>query len=237
MLSARSLKEFTKKFFTTETNVLREYLQNILLSYLYQLKNSNQMAFKGGTALRLLYGSPRFSEDLDFSSDLSGYFIEKLLSDLMEKIKKESLEFTCEESKTTTGGYFAIYRFFILDQEIAIEFNISLRDTTKPEPILVTTPLLPSYQCLTLPIEKLVWEKCDALLRRKKPRDFFDLYFLLRERRGLPEIIKLKAKLLKEVKKLEGRALRNELKLLLPVTHQGILKDFPRLLATELERL
>jgi len=28
---------------------------------------SQKLVFKGGTALRLAYGSPRFSDDLDFS--------------------------------------------------------------------------------------------------------------------------------------------------------------------------
>ncbi len=48
-------------------NVVREYFQHVFLSKLYVLPESEQLLFKGGTALRIVYGSPRFSEDLDFS--------------------------------------------------------------------------------------------------------------------------------------------------------------------------
>jgi predicted nucleotidyltransferase component of viral defense system len=90
---------------------------------------------------------------------------------------------------------------------------------------------------VVLPISKLVDEKIEALLRRNKPRDFFDLYFLLRSRRGIERIIPIKNKLLKAVLKLDSNAVKRELKVLLPVSHLRLLKSFPRLLASELKQL
>ena len=54
------------------TQVIREYWEIIILKGLYDSPFGRKLIFKGGTALRLAYGSPRFSEDLDFSltSDL-----------------------------------------------------------------------------------------------------------------------------------------------------------------------
>ncbi len=49
------------------TNALREILQEVALLGLWRSKFFEHAAFYGGTALRLLYGSDRFSEDLDFS--------------------------------------------------------------------------------------------------------------------------------------------------------------------------
>lgn len=52
---------------TDTYEALREILQEIVL---YALSNAgffNHAVFYGGTALRILYGLPRFSEDLDFS--------------------------------------------------------------------------------------------------------------------------------------------------------------------------
>jgi len=46
---------------------LREILQEIVLLGLYRAGFFNQAVFYGGTALRILYGLDRFSEDLDFS--------------------------------------------------------------------------------------------------------------------------------------------------------------------------
>lgn len=54
---------------TTEDHVraLREILQEIALLGLWRAKFFEEAAFYGGTALRVLYGLDRFSEDLDFS--------------------------------------------------------------------------------------------------------------------------------------------------------------------------
>ena len=53
---------------TPEPNVAREYVQHVLLASLFGgIKDEVKLAFKGGTALRLLRQSPRFSEDLDFT--------------------------------------------------------------------------------------------------------------------------------------------------------------------------
>jgi hypothetical protein len=48
-------------------NRLREYLQEFVLRSLHECEAFRPLAFVGGTALRFLYGLPRFSEDLDFS--------------------------------------------------------------------------------------------------------------------------------------------------------------------------
>jgi len=46
---------------------LREIMQEIALLGLWRSKFFEKAAFYGGTALRILYGMDRFSEDLDFS--------------------------------------------------------------------------------------------------------------------------------------------------------------------------
>ncbi|MBI4533852.1 MAG: nucleotidyl transferase AbiEii/AbiGii toxin family protein [Candidatus Melainabacteria bacterium] len=48
-------------------NVLKEIMQEIALLGLWRSKFFEHAAFYGGTALRILYGLDRFSEDLDFS--------------------------------------------------------------------------------------------------------------------------------------------------------------------------
>ena len=49
------------------TQALREILQEIALFGLWRAKFFDKAAFYGGSALRILYGLDRFSEDLDFS--------------------------------------------------------------------------------------------------------------------------------------------------------------------------
>jgi predicted nucleotidyltransferase component of viral defense system len=49
------------------TNALREIIQEVALLGLWRSKFFEHAAFYGGTALRVLYGLDRYSEDLDFS--------------------------------------------------------------------------------------------------------------------------------------------------------------------------
>jgi Uncharacterized conserved protein len=49
-------------------NILREYLQYKTLEIIFNSKAGQKMSFLGGTALRIVYGSSRFSEDLDFDN-------------------------------------------------------------------------------------------------------------------------------------------------------------------------
>ena len=47
--------------------ILREYLQVLILKELYKLPDGKKLLFTGGTYLRLVHQTKRFSEDLDFS--------------------------------------------------------------------------------------------------------------------------------------------------------------------------
>ena len=49
-----------------QEQVLKEMLQELILYALWREGFFNIAAFQGGTCLRILYGLPRFSEDLDF---------------------------------------------------------------------------------------------------------------------------------------------------------------------------
>jgi predicted nucleotidyltransferase component of viral defense system len=47
-------------------NILREYLQYKILEILFDSKYANNLVFMGGTSIRIICGSNRFSEYLDF---------------------------------------------------------------------------------------------------------------------------------------------------------------------------
>ncbi len=49
------------------SNEVREYLQARILGVLQRMGAMVPLAFQGGTALRFLYATARYSEDLDFS--------------------------------------------------------------------------------------------------------------------------------------------------------------------------
>lgn len=68
----------------------REYLQLLFLKYLYSQIESRKIYFKGGTALRFLYDSFRFSEDLDFTSLISEKKIISLIQKALRTLNKET---------------------------------------------------------------------------------------------------------------------------------------------------
>ena len=86
MLSENSIKELAVKFQTSELNIAREYFQNLFLNSLYTQKNSEKLGFKGGTALRIVFNSPRFSEDLDFTADtgIKVFLLKQMLASTIE---------------------------------------------------------------------------------------------------------------------------------------------------------
>lgn len=61
-----NIQLLSKKIKIAPINVIRENIEIEILSVLSQNKISTKFIFYGGTALRLAFGSPRFSEDLDF---------------------------------------------------------------------------------------------------------------------------------------------------------------------------
>jgi len=237
MLSENVISELSTRWQTTRRNIAREYLQHLFLSSLYRLKDSRGLAFKGGTALRLLFRSPRFSEDLDFSGEIKAFHLQRLLTQVVSSLKEEGVALTVAESKPTSGGFFALFEGRLYEESLNIEVNVSFRKKIRPEPILVTTPLHPSYQCLVLPTAELVGEKCQALLTRRKPRDYYDLYFLLRERLGIPVIVSLKNRLIDSIRSLDAKSVPRELKVFLPVSHHQVVANLDKNLLAELNRL
>ncbi|MBL7149866.1 MAG: nucleotidyl transferase AbiEii/AbiGii toxin family protein [Candidatus Cloacimonetes bacterium] len=61
------LKKYNCRSINDYENALKEIVQEIALLALWRVKFYEKAAFYGGSALRILYGLNRFSEDLDFS--------------------------------------------------------------------------------------------------------------------------------------------------------------------------
>jgi len=49
-------------------NLLREYLQYKTLDAVFSSRYGRKLVFMGGTAIHIVHGLPRFSEDLDFDN-------------------------------------------------------------------------------------------------------------------------------------------------------------------------
>lgn len=238
MISESLIEDLTRRYQTTEFNVAREYCQHLFLSYFYQNKKAECILFKGGTALRFIYNSPRFSEDLDFSAyNITTHQIETVLLDAINNIERTGIGVELEEAKITSGGYLSVAWFSFLDFKQAIQIEISMRPKAKvaSQISLIRSDYIPAYTMVYLAEKHLIEEKIQALLERAKPRDFFDIYFLLRANLATP---KNNLPLSKILNKLEETKMdfKRELAFLLPKSHHNILKDFKNILRRELNK-
>ena len=242
MIEKRQLQSLSLAWQTTEVNVAREYFQQLFLSQLYQEKGSEKLLFKGGTALRIIWQSPRFSEDLDFTgTGITIKGIESLMENALAKIEMTGINAEIIESKNTSGGYLAIFKFTASEYNSRIQVEISYRGIKngKAAPAFINSDLVIPYTLIHLQENQLVAEKIQACITRGKARDFYDLYFIFRSRMAFKDAFlkdrKLKTKILKVVKsgKLD---FKQELKAFLPVNQHRIIKGFPEVLITEIER-
>lgn len=74
-------------------NILKEYIQDLLLYIIYSNKEYKDLIFYGGTCLRKIYGLNRLSEDLDFETnkdidleDLKNIFLEYFKVEKFDKV-------------------------------------------------------------------------------------------------------------------------------------------------------
>lgn len=236
MIERQLIQKLSTKYQTLELNIIREYCQHLFLSHFYS-KNPN-IFFKGGTAIKIVFGSARFSEDLDFSSPvISLRTLEEMLIEVVKDIEKEGVSVNVSESRLTSGGYLGILLFNLYDYEVKISLQISMRKTKRieSETVLIVSDYLPDYTLRILKRRHLVEEKLQACINRAKPRDFYDVYFMLRA--GL--LSKEQKILLNKVKqKLKGSntSFNKELKEFLPVNLHPVVKNFKRLLEIELDK-
>ncbi|MBI2410646.1 MAG: nucleotidyl transferase AbiEii/AbiGii toxin family protein [Candidatus Kerfeldbacteria bacterium] len=232
MLHIKNLEQFTDRSQTTMMNVVREYCQHLFLSHLYKQPGSEKLLFKGGTALRIVFGSPRYSEDLDFTgTNITEREIEDIFTDTLASVEKTGIQVTLEEGQPTSGGYIGIMSFNAYEKTMPIQIEISLRKgrPVKGTVALIDNEYIPAYTLVHLSKESIVEGKMQALINRHKPRDFYDYFFLLS---GNYPLVKEKKNLTIVQQLLDETKInfRSELREFLPASHSMHLRDFKKVL-------
>jgi predicted nucleotidyltransferase component of viral defense system len=110
---ARMLARYERRRVEDDVKALREILQEIALLGLWRSRFFDKAALYGGTALRILYGMDRYSEDLDFS--LLKPAAEFDLSRYCNALEKEIRSFGFEANVTgkSKSGQSAIQSAFL----------------------------------------------------------------------------------------------------------------------------
>jgi predicted nucleotidyltransferase component of viral defense system len=185
-----------------QRNVVKQYLQILVLNHIYAHPEYSQLIFYGGSCLAQCYDMPRLSEDLDFVDLKNEISIEQLAQDLKKSLIKETgLHITTSVRKFQINLKFPLLHelslskaeetdLLFLKVEVFNQFNFCEQYSIE------TVPLFKYNQSLlvkTFDLSTLMSTKIRAVLNRKwvkkdksgkilvavKGRDFFDLMWYL----------------------------------------------------------
>lgn len=167
----------------------KDYFLTLLL---YFIRNIEGIYFKGGTALNKIFlNHLRLSEDLDFASKAGITAVKNRVESVVDKdifTKLEVDHFT--ENFIRWRVYFKSY--FGGKSFVVLDINRKASIHLKPERHKVKNFYGLHFQINALNIDEIIAEKVRALILRNQPRDYFDLYFILKKRRLNFKIIEKK---------------------------------------------
>ena len=186
---------------TATMNAEQEVCQKIALAGLHRGGFFDHAAFYGGTCLRMFYGLPRFSEDMDFSltQKRDDIHLENYFDAIREEFNLAGFDITITKKKKKAFG--KVESAFLKENTEAYDIKFQTKKTVKVKIELDTDPpllfnteqklLMQPYsfmvRCFTLP--DLYAGKMHALVyrawqRQVKGRDWFDFEWYVRN--GVP---------------------------------------------------
>ncbi len=168
--------------------IMREYIQTVMLKYLYASKWADRFYFLGGTALRLAYGFKRFSEDLDFNiTKIDMGEFEKASELVREELKKENIysEIVFEHRGRLSSASFSFknvleyYRITDKRGTLMVKFEAN-RPLFKLETESATISSFGEIFPVKVMSKGAIFaEKIDALRHIKKGRHIYDIIIML----------------------------------------------------------
>jgi predicted nucleotidyltransferase component of viral defense system len=182
MLTQTQTRKYALEQHTTVDNILKEHYQIYLLDLVFNSSWGNLLVFKGGTALKLVYGSMRFSEDLDFSlSDEVDYSDFKNTVERIEKIIPEA------RVKDIHDKRFTLYARIMFDVDFQpVPIGIKIEINKNPRNIDPSIGLIHSpFNNLEIigridTLESILKDKIRIIehQERREPRDLFDAWYI-----------------------------------------------------------
>jgi predicted nucleotidyltransferase component of viral defense system len=182
-----------------------EIAQLILLHTLYAQKESRDLVFQGGTAIRWCYGGSRFSEDLDFVTPLAPQVTKAIIQTAVKGVQKLMIPhfgvgtLTLSERRTRDGAVkcFVDFRPEGAREKISIKLEferlaVDKRPDVQNQVLSMSSPVAylisagefrvphPHTVIVAQTPSEILSDKVRALLERSylKGRDFFDLWYL-----------------------------------------------------------
>jgi len=190
MLSLDQIKQFYPDSENiSERNMLREYLQYKILAAIFESKYAERLSFIGGTAIRIIYGSDRFSEDLDLNhSELPREEYNHLTKGVRRMLEKEGLQVeTRNVFKDTFRCYLRISHLLFeyglsahRDEKVLIQLDARAENFDLKPHLKIINKFGVFAQVRVNPPDVLLSQKIKAVLERKRVlgRDLYDIVYL-----------------------------------------------------------
>jgi predicted nucleotidyltransferase component of viral defense system len=190
MLDFQQIKEqYPENLQRFERAILREYLQYKILQAIFDSKHASKLAFLGGTALRIVYGNNRFSEDIDLDNfGLSWSEFKEVIQRVNRFLTLEGFE--VEVKNIAKGAYHCYMRFPTLlyeqglsplpGEKILIQVDTTAQGYTYKPEIILLNKFDVFAEIRVTPLEILLSQKILTSVNRKRPkgRDFYDITYL-----------------------------------------------------------
>lgn len=225
MLSLSELeKDYPESAKSFKENILREYIQCKILEIIFDSKIASSLSFIGGTALRIIYNTGRFSEDLDFDNfNLSKENFFKITEEVKSRLQLEGINTELQtSSKYDTYHYYIKILDLLYQNKLSPHTNekILIKVDTQAQGFnyLPEKKILKKFDVLTqinvTPLDVLLSMKINAIFTRKRVqgRDLYDVAFLcvhskpnyafLKQKLDVSNPKQLKEKLLEKCKEM-----------------------------------
>ncbi len=245
MLNEILLDDYAKKYKIDKFTILREYLQIVFLNSLFQNAKNDSLVFKGGTSLRLIYGSPRFSEDLDFNTTVTKNKIVDLVNESVKMASKIIPDLYQKEVETIQGYSTKLYfRMKKLPMPLTVKLDFSFREKTisTMQRTIPTQLPIQSYSLIkVMTEEEILAEKLRTIFQRSKGRDIFDIWYLLNKTTPINNLylkekfkmIDLKfnlEKVIYQIKQFDDKKIKDDLNKFLPLDQRKLIPELKKLI-------
>jgi predicted nucleotidyltransferase component of viral defense system len=215
-----------------QRNLLREYLQFKILETIYDTRLGQNLIFMGGTAIHLVHGNTRFSEDLDFDNrGLKESDFDSLIATVKMSLARMGYKLDYR------NVYRNAFRSYLKFSDILFELKISghkqemlnIQIDTEPQkfeydPDKFIINKFDVFQRISVvPSDILLAQKIYCIFSRPRSmgRDFYDSVFLmgktkpnmdyLREKMGIKNSKELKSRLMTKCKDINFAKLAKDI--------------------------
>jgi len=191
MLDLQQIKqEYPESLQGYERAIVREYLQYKILQAIFESAQASKLSFLGGTALRIVHGNSRFSEDIDLDNFGLSW---QAFGELIQRVKLflELEGFLVETSMVAKDAFHCDLRFpeLLYDQglsphqqeKILIQLDTVAQGFSYSPEVRILNKFDVFTEIRVTPLNVLLSQKIYTAVNRKRPkgRDFYDIIFLL----------------------------------------------------------